>query len=317
MKIKLSILFFFLCLLPLSIGITAVQAQSAIELIVSPPVSYLHVPPGTQKNHVITLENPSAQAITVTPKVVDFTTDGKSGQVIVLDSLSFPYISSGKSGQIGELTIPANSKAQLTLHIDIPNDAAEKEYPMTVLFISKEQNSYSNKTLYSQVKAGIGSNLIVLTSYSNKLGTALSIVDLQKTTLVDSFSKIRFAPIVKNDTLATVTASGSAQIINFNEKIVAEFTVHPDNILGKNTRELRAGNFQLTDDLQKKSGFEYKPKFLFGPYKIILTLTQNNEQILTTTEVVYAFPFSLLILCILGTMIYMIYRHFNKNIDNS
>lgn len=315
MKRKLKTLVLSLFLLFLPTGVSLVQAQSAVELTVSPPISYLHVPPGTKKNHVITLENTTNTPITVTPKIVDFTTDGKSGRVVILDSLSFPYISFGENGQINELTIPATTKAQLTLHIDVPTSAVEKEYPMTVLFISEEQNNYSGNTLYSQVQAGIGSNLIVLTSYTNKLGTALSITDLQKTTFVDSFSKISFTPIVKNDTLATVTASGSAQIINFNEKTVANFIIHPDNVLGKNTRELRASDSLETEKattFQSKPGFQYKPKFLFGPYKIVVTLTQNNEQIITTTEVVYAFPFSLIILSVLGVGIYFYFNNKNK-----
>ncbi|MCB9813507.1 MAG: hypothetical protein H6772_03810 [Pseudomonadales bacterium] len=303
-KILFSIMIFFLIFLN---NIKKVDAQASLNLSVSPPISYLQVPPGSSRTHTIVLENSGENTITVLPSIVDFTTDGKTGRAIISNELSLPYISFGKT-EIKELSIPANKKAQLTLYIDAPKDAKEKEYPVTILFFSKENNSVTTtQSTNSQISGAIGSNLVVLISNKTKLNQVLSILDLNTSKFVDSFGKIDFLPLVKNESIASYSASGSAKILDWRKNTLTEYEIYPDVVLGYSTRELRALRPGITNDKPETGTFSYKPKFLFGPYQIVVTLRNDQEGTTNYIEVVYAFPFSAIIIIGLGFVISAIY----------
>ncbi len=292
-----------------------VLAQSNISLSVSPPISYLQVPPGTTRKHTVVLENTGDKTIVVMPSIVDFSSDGKTGRAIISNELSFPYISFGTT-EIKELSIPAHNKAQLTLYIDVPKDAVEKEYPLTILFFSKNGEYIPNFGLQgtnstkSEISGGIGSNLVILVSKESKLANALKVVSLKTPKFIDSFGWIEFLPLVKNETISSISASGSAKILNWKKDTISEFEIYPDVILGSNTRELRALRPGITPDKPETGTFSYKPKFLLGPYQIIVSLENDFSQQQQTSkyiEVVYAFPFSIILVAILGIIITFVY----------
>lgn len=290
-----------------------VLAQSNISLSVSPPISYLQIPPGTTRSHTVVLENTGDKTITVLPSIVDFYSDGKTGRAVISTELSFPYISFGTT-EIKELSIPAHKKAQLTLYIDVPKDAVEKEYPLTVLFFSKRDNDVpkisaqqSNSAL-SEISGGIGSNLVILVSKESKLTHALKIISVATPKFVDSFGGIEFLPLAKNESISSLSASGSAKILNWKKETVSEFEIYPDVILGLNTRELRALRPGLAVDKPETGTFSYRPKFLLGPYQIVINLTNDSQQQdLKYIEVIYALPFSIVLVAILGIMITFVY----------
>lgn len=283
--------------------------QSEVNLTVSPPVSYLHVAPGTTSNHTIILTNSGTTPITVLPTIVDFTTDGKTGRAIVTNQLTFPYVSMGIDNSVTEVTIPPQKKAQLTLYIDIPKTAEEKEYHLTVLFFSKNEleksesnkNAQNNNATNSQISAAIGSNLIVLVAKQNVFTKVLEILDFNAPKVIDSFQNIEFAPLVKNNSFGATAASGSAKVVNWRKQTVSEFEIYPDIILGHNSRELRALLSNADPKQPELGAFVYKPKFMIGPYQIVLTL-KNEENIVITqsVHVFYAFPLAIVIVIIIG-----------------
>lgn len=300
---------------------SVVFAQSEIKLSVSPPISYLQVPPGTTRAHTVILENTSDKPITVLPSIVDFSADGKTGRAVISDKLSFPYISFGTT-EIKELSIPAHKKAQLTLYIDVPKDAIEKEYPLTVLFFSKNGDNTPKigdglvTSTRSEISGGIGSNLVVLVSKENKLAHALNVINLDTPRFVDSFSKIEFLPLVKNESISSISASGSAQVLNWKKDIVSEFEIYPDVILGSSTRELRALRPGIESDKPETGTFSYRPKFLLGPYQIVIELKNDSlqqQQNISHIEVVYAFPFSILLVVMIGITVTFVYIKKIKN----
>ena len=310
-----------------------VQAQGTeVNLTVSPPISYLHVPPGSARSHTITLENSGTTPLTVLPTIVDFTTDGKTGRAIVTNQLTFPYISMGVDNSVSQVTIPPQKKAQLTLYITIPKDAQEKEYPVTILFFSqsesekdqdennlnsqndqdnqKNQNDIENKT-NSQVNAAIGSNLVVLVSKQNTFSKLLKVASTQVAKLHDSFQKVEFTPVVQNNSFGAITASGSAKIVDWNKQTVVEFKIYPDTILGHNSRELRALLSDADPTQPEVGSFTFKPKFLLGPYQVITTLTDENGVVLdSSVSVFYAFPIVVIIAVAVG---FGISVYFSKN----
>ncbi|GIK83383.1 MAG: hypothetical protein BroJett025_00050 [Patescibacteria group bacterium] len=300
------------CTFLLTLGLNQVLAQaSEVNLTVSPPVSYLHVAPGTSANHTIILENSGETPITVLPTIVDFTTDGKTGRAIVTNQLTFPYVSMGVDNSVKEVTIPPNKKAQLTLYISVPHEAQEKEYPLTVLFFSKseqekaqnfQQNSQKSN---SQINAAIGSNLIVLVSKQNSFTKTLEVLNINAPKFVDSFQQIEFSPLVKNNSLGAVVASGSAKIVNWRKQTIVEFDVYPDTILGHNSREIRALLSNSDPQKPEVGSLAYKPKFLIGPYQIVLTLTGQDGTVITqSVHVFYALPIAILAALLLGIALF-------------
>ncbi len=298
---------------------------SEINLTVSPPVSYLHVAPGTAVNHTIILENNGNTSVTVLPTIVDFTTDGKTGRAIVTNQLTFPYISMGIDNSVTEVTIPPQKKAQLTLYINVPKDSEEKEYPLTVLFFSKNElektkNNISlqnSDTTDSQISAAIGSNLIVLVAKQNVFTKTLELFDFNAPKVIDSFGKVEFAPIVKNNSFGGVAASGSAKIVNWRKQTIAEFEIYPDIILGHNSRELRALLSNSDPKEPEVGSFSYKPKLLIGPYQIVVTLKNEQNAVIThAVHVFYAFPIVLLIAIGIGIAISLFFSRTKPKTNN-
>jgi len=292
-----------------------INAQASLDLTISPPISYLHVPQGTSRTHTIVIENNNDHSVVVTPKIVDFSSNGKTGQAIISNTLSFPYIKLDE--KVTTLTIPAHKKAQLTLYIDIPNNEEDKEYPLTVLFFTKNDKTTkftsSQNDSFSQISGAVGSNLIVLVSKDNKLNNVLKINNINTPLIIDSFTKLKFIPLVTNNSLASQTASGSAKIFNWKKQTVAEFEIYPDMILGNNSRELRALINTGVNQVPNPTNFSYKPRFLFGPYKIVVTLNNSEKYI----KVIYAFPLWGTLIVILGVVIIVVYTKKNKPISNN
>ncbi len=319
---KLFLLILVLSSLFLSATTKEIYAQSELNLTVSPPIAYLHAPQGTSSKHTIILENSGDSPITVLPTLVDFTTDGKSGKVILTNQLTFPYVSLGVDNSVTEVTIPPQKKAQLTLYIDIPNDAEEKEYPLTVLFFSKDLVSSApgdfsvngaNATLSnSQVSGAIGSNLVVLVAKQNTFEKLLSVLDLQSPKIIDSFQEINFTPLVQNNSFGSITASGSAKIVNWRKQTIAEFQIYPDIILGHNSRELRALLSDTNPEKPEVANYKFKPSFIIGPYQIIVTLTNDTGTVTQYVEVFYALPIALIVVGLSTILISVYFSKKNK-----
>lgn len=294
-------------------------AQTELNLTVSPPVAYLHVPPGTNSQHTIILENSGSAPITVYPRVVDFTTDGKSGQVRVTNQLTFPYVSIGRDNDVSEVTIPAQKKAQLTLYLEIPPEVEEREYPLTVLFFSSSEatdqssgdftvNGANNTISNSNISGAIGSNLIVLVAKQNKFSKYLEVLDFQAPIILDSLQSLEFTPLVQNNSIGSISASGSAKIVNWKKETIAEFDIYPDTILGFNSRELRALLSNENLEQPEIASFKYKPTFLLGPYQIVLTLESEEGVITQAVHVFYALPLAILVAAGIGIGIAFVFR---------
>lgn len=279
-----SILGVFILLL----GLVCVYPESLFaqnfSLSVTPEVHYMRIKPGSKVRHTITLENTSNKAITVTPTIYDFKADGSSGRPILTGKTTFPYLDL-ESIHGNELTIPANKRAQLGLLFSVPEDASEKEYPLTVLFQSQPDSS-SNSDSESQLVGAIGSNLIVLVSHDEQLSHAININSISVPFLVDSFKKITLSPLVKNNHFAATNMAGTVTVSNmFDEEVVA-FNIFPDTVLGFSSRELRALRSEFQVDVEPEAvPFSFKPSFLLGPYTVEVTITapytsENPEEII-------------------------------------
>jgi len=276
------------CLLSALVNLTPVKTTLAqtqtnpTDLIVSPPVSYLTVEPGSTTQHLISIEQKGHEALLVIPLVVRFNPDGQSGTPILgensnaqLPSYTFqlpnpiiqsdaplPFVSQeSQSGQ------PAQSRQGFILEpfqrrnvgvtFTIPEQSLEHEFPLTVLFFTqpvdvnsfKEGDASQPVTSHARVTSSVGSNVILMVSRTDRDRGKLSVAEITLPRLLDSFSSLNFTVLAKNSGLNATAASGSATITNWQGTKVAQFEFFPDMVLSNSTRLLR----HVRQDLEKSS----------------------------------------------------------------
>ena len=287
-------------LYPLIIGFALIMAmpnlanaQGSLDLTISPPVSYLHVKPGSKQAHTIHIQNNGDHTITVTPTVHNFSVQPDTGLPQLADDHTFPHFTS-LDQQLVPMLLEPDQKAQLTLAIAPPQNALEKEYPLSIVFVAEEDDA----TTPSRLKGSVASNLILLISSKNEFTQRLTVAEINAPLLLDSFQSLSIHPLLKNEGLATSTASGSAVIKNWMGTEVARFELFPDNILGFSQRPARARDLEKPNSLQPIP-FDYKPTLLLGPYTVEVTLN-NQEELTTNKKTVVALPFLALIALFAG-----------------
>lgn len=277
------------------------QSSALYNLSITPPTAYLKLKPGSKANHTISLTNSGSRALTLTPKIVDFEADGRTGLPVLKESHTFPYFAMA-ADQLKPVVVEPGQNAQLVLAFEVPATAPDKEYPLTVVFESSPDGAGTG--VGAALAGATASNLIVLVSSKDELENRLVIEDFGAPLLVDSFRNVNFRPLVKNERFSASVASGSAKLTSWIGKTLAEFPIYPEVVLGFSSRELRA---QLDPrpgegELPIPTEFAYDPVFLFGPVKISVTLT-NPSGSDTFSATTFALPFSLFVAICIGIVI--------------
>ena len=134
-SIVLSLLLFVL-------SYTATFAQaSRINLSISPPVLYLSIKPGEKLTYEIWAENLGDSALDVTPSLLDFEADNKTGQPVIKQTGTFKHIkvNNGLTTFGESFTLEPKQKRSVPITIDIPRSEQEEEYAMTIFFTFKNQ----------------------------------------------------------------------------------------------------------------------------------------------------------------------------------
>ena len=300
MKTKSTRCFLLAIVLLVSMVSSAAAQTKSFNATITPQVQYLRIKPGSKVKHTITIENNGETPLTVSPKILDFTADGTTGRPILLGQTEFPYLDFDPE-KTNAISIPAKKRAQLTLQFNVPEDAQEKEYPLTVLFESTPSSSNA-LTSQSQLVGAIGSNLIVLISHEEQTSQLLNINSISTPFFVDSFKKVVLEPTIKNNHFAATNAAGSVVITDMFGNQVADFDIFPDTILGYSSRNLRALRTPFQQDVEPEAvPFAFKPSFFFGLYTVEITLTQpyTSEN---AAEVIAFDTFSFFALPILPTI---------------
>lgn len=286
----------------------SLQAQGGLDLTVTPPLTYLHVKPGSQSIHTITIENTGSQDLKITPNILDFGTDQDTGLPILLDKNSFEHFVSIEQ-QLQPIELGPTQKAQLTLVIAPPQNAPEKEYPLSIVFEAKASRDIPTQN--SQLSGSVASNLIILISDKNEIAKQQIISDSGTPKIIDSFRALELKPIIKNESMATSIASGSATIKNMFGKEVATFKFFPDNILGFSQRPIRALDQTKIDSIQPTT-FTYDPTLVVGPYTIEYNI-ESQDTTKTFKSVVIALPIFVLVAILAGFIVAFWYWRQDKN----
>jgi hypothetical protein len=288
-----------------------VQAQTTtpIDLAVGPPTTYLHLKPGTKSTHRLSIQQKGTLPLEITPSLVDFVSDGTSGQPILASESTFRYVTLSLPGdtntQTNSFNLDPNQTKNSVLNFDIPAEAPEGEFPLTILFRAKPNQQYTVNPGNSEVNAVVGANIVVLISDSGQDKSNITLEKIESWKLVDSFMPISFTVLAKNSGSNASTASGSARITNWQNQPVATFPLYPDMILANSTRHLRTApslEAALQDPSLLSPQFAYRSLFLLGPYTIDVDLQQNTTNQRTDsslTQVVIALPFSLVAILLL------------------
>lgn len=292
----------------------AAAQEASFSLIVAPSQAYLKILPNNRANHTIILENSGNDTLEVTPKVLDFATDGKTGIPILLGKTEFAYLNL-TDALYQPITLAPHTKAQLTLSFTIPSGAKNKEYPLSVLFSARKTGTGGRENEESPVTGSVVSNLVVLVSDESAPTKKVVLSHMDAPRFLDSFAPIEFIPTVKNEAYAATVASGSASLYNWRGKKLAEFPFYPDSILGFSSRELRSYIQSEAADTKNTTIsprlFSFKAPFLFGPYKLEFLIdnsTEKQQAVIAKHVTILALPFSLILVTVIGVATYFVYN---------
>lgn len=273
------------------------HAQASYSLSVSPPSAFLKIKPGSTASHTIELTNHTDQPIIVTPKVFDSRPAENTGFPEFQTTFSFPYLSN-QPEQNSSIAIKPGETSNYTLDFTVPLEAMTKEYPLTVLFsaTTEQQNATNLTTSQSKLYGVVGANIVVLISGDSTLPNLLSVTEIEHSNIQDSLRELSFTPILLNQGVQAVVASGSATITNMFGQTVWRSDLYPDLLLAKQQRKARALSSNNDDQLPKPALFTYDPLFLLGRYQLMINVNDNQGNIISTeTKTVIALPYSIMI----------------------
>lgn len=315
-------------------------AASALDLKIYPPVAYLSVKPGAGINHQITISNDGLYTLEITPVLVDFHSDEKTGLAILEQKSDFPHLNlEGDPEKWGKsiLLKPGDEKI-LNFVIALPSEAEYQEHYLSILFQAKQLSYNSVASKDTVVSAVIASNIILLVSGDEQNRGELSIEQFFLPKIADSFMGFSFSALVKNIGINATPIEGHIKISHWPEQNVETYELYPDMVLSGSKRLVRAMSEQDLKTLEKmeeakevtiatgedyeakkasfineklRSKFFYKKGFLIGAYDLELKVGDDFLQ-----KRIIVLPFSVLLIAILLPFLYWIFTVFHKSFKN-
>lgn len=274
------------------------------DLSVSPQIIQVDLTPPAvaQAKQTITLQNNSDNPLPLSVSLKPFRPDGANGNITYLkdgehigndqDILKKIILSQGND-QVDSIIIPPQSKKQLDLTVNVPNNEPPGDYYVSVVFMQSTggQSSTLQSTGASAV-GGIAMNLI------------LSIGPKGKTTgSIEEFSTPFFQPQgpvslkvkITNTSSHYIAPKGQIIITNMFGQKIGKIDLLPLNILEHSSRYLPSKEqfvFAANDNPDKNKQITRIQKtllsdeqalavwpetFLLGPYKATLTVAFSDE----------------------------------------
>ena len=287
----------FLFVLVSSLVLPSQTRAATIDLAVSPPTAFLKVKPGSQATHTIVVENKGIEAVVVTPKLVDFHSDGKTGRPVLGKKLTFPYFKLPEGG-FKPIKLDIGQKAQVNLVVDVPANAVNQEYPIAVILEASNQDGPNKDTT---VLGAVASNLVILVTDVPQPELKLNLKAVKLPKIIDSFKPLNFKLLVENTGQAAAVASGSAVVKNWQGKTLETLPIWPTTVLAASTRYLETATTSSQNTKVTEAGI--KPQVVFttkksrwlGYYQLEVNL--NNQK---KTYTFFALPLALVVLSLIG-----------------
>lgn len=337
-KISIYFKYGFFVLFFLIVGFNSVQAASALDLKIYPPVAYLSVKPGAGINHQIKISNSGLYTLEITPALVDFHSDDKTGLVILEQKSDFTYLNlDGDANKWGKsfLLKPGEEKP-LNFVIALPSEAKYQEHYLSILFQAKQLSYSSASSEKTLVSAVVASNVILLVSADDQNRGELSIEQFFLPKLADSFMGFSFSALVKNIGENAAPIEGHIKISHWPNQTVDVYELYPDMVLANGKRLVRAMTEEDLKTLEQmeeakeitvangedyaakkaafinqklKNKFFYKKGFLIGAYDLELKVGDDFLQ-----KRVVVLPFSILLIAIFIPILYWFFTMLKKSL---
>lgn len=269
---------------------TQVVAQNSLPagLTVSPITSKFVIAPGETTSIAITVINRSAQAVTLWPKVLDFTTDNEKGQPTFIvnndGGISYALASWVRFNQ-GEIVLAINEQRVIEAVIKAPSDAEPGGHYGAVLFSTEKPAAVLGNTTKVQVIGYVGT--LLLATVPGAVTERLAVEQFDAPKFVFG-SPVKLDLLFKNTGNVHVNPSGEIVIRNWSGNQTAVINVNNDK-----------GDV-LPEKRRRFSQNWVFPLATLGKYKATAQLTYGTPpQELTVTKQIIILPYWLILAVIL------------------
>jgi hypothetical protein len=330
-------LILFLSLFFIFTFIKKASAASALDLKIYPPVAYLSVKPGAGINHQVKVKNDGLYTLEITPVLVNFHGDDKTGLAILEQKSDFLYLNlDGDANKWGKsFLIKPGEEKLLNFVIALPSEAEYREYYLSILFQAKQLSYSSVATDNTVISAVVASNVILLVSADDQNRGELSIEQFFLPKIADSFMGFSFSALVKNIGTNAKPIEGHIKVSHWPDQNVETYELYPDMVLAGNKRLVRAMSEEDLQTLEKmeeakeitiangedyeaqkasfineklRSKFFYKKGFLIGAYDLELKVGDDFLQ-----KRIIVLPFSVLFIALFLPFLYWLFMVFKKS----
>ncbi len=326
-----KLILFLTLLLCLFFAYQKVNAASALDLKIYPPVAYLSVKPGAGINHQIKISNDGLYTLEVTPVLVNFHSDEKTGLVVLEQKSDFLYLNlDGDPNKWGKsfLLKPGEEKL-LNFVIALPSQEKLQEHHLSILFQAKQLSYSSIAHDNTMISAVVASNVVLLVSGDEQNRGELSIEQFFLPKIADSFIGFNFSALVRNIGSNATPIEGHIKISHWPDQTAELYELYPDMVLADGKRLVRAMSEDDLKALEKlvetkevmeangedyeakrtafinehlQSEFWYKKGFLIGAYDLELKVGDDLLQ-----KRIVVLPFSVLGIAILLPLLYWLF----------
>ncbi len=282
----LVLLTFSFCLLTFA---TLINAQSTVDLTVSPPTQEINVKPGMQTRTQIKFFNRGADNIAGSIKIADFIVSDKDGSPDLLDTSSVNNrfaASSWLSLSEEKVNIAANSPYTSTVFINVPTDVKGCGHYAGIYF-QPTPAGIGNKT-----GSSISFKLAGLI-YFNVEGKCTEKAYLNK---IEAPSFMEYGPIPV-----------SIEVLNRSDYHVSpQGYINALNLFNRQTGVETLPKYNIFPDAIRKYDLQLGSKWMFGRYKIGFNAGYGKTgQAITGFTYTWVFPWRVVLVVIL-TIIFVI-----------
>ncbi|HSW90043.1 MAG TPA: hypothetical protein VLH19_04185 [Patescibacteria group bacterium] len=229
-------IFFLLSLLALYFPVTA-RAQTAVELIVSPPIQTLEMDQSQQANFSVSFKNNSSLPITVRITANQFVSDNQSGIPKVDWKRTTPLVHLNSDTLVMGKAFPFPAGAKQQFFFTATPTRADKDFYAVVLFETADQDS-STTGSGAQIQSRIGSTILVRANNSLvQKGNIHTTLSLPK--IIDMFDTAPINLALQNDMNTLLQVRGVVTLKDRGGNPLETFAIFPDVVLAQSSRNLR------------------------------------------------------------------------------
>ncbi len=288
----------------------AQKAHADFSLGVYPPITTITTTAPNIINTVISFSNTGDTPIDGDLRIVPFkASDDGTGLPSYMDHFTGPDAQIAQkislsitNAPVTSLTIPPQSKRDVTLTVTLPENEPDGDYYFSVIYTSKPiTNNQSTSTF---LNASIASHVLLSIGANHK---PQGNIDTFDTPIFVTGGPLPITVKVANTGNAFFAPRGAITIKNMFGQTVGAINLLPVNILAQSIRDLPSDEISNTSEESKPVWHE---KALFGVYQVQLSVALSDQgPLYTQTRYVIAIPWiaigTIIIMSLLGLFIFL------------